>query len=74
MMVSAEKKATKDGPMTTLREISYLLKLMLKLMGLYSKKITAASVKSCNDRYGSKTIAREVKEKQKCIIAGAVGG
>lgn len=56
------------------REISYLLELMLKLMGLYSKKITAASVKSCGDRHGSKTIARKVKEKQKCIIAGAVVG
>lgn len=27
-------------------------------MGLYSKKITAASVKSCNDRHGRKTIAK----------------
>ena len=47
---------------------------MLKLMGLYSKKITASSVKSCNDRHGSETIAREVKEKQKGVIAGAVVG
>lgn len=65
---------TKDRPLSILREISYLLKLLLKLMGLYSKKIARASVESCGDRCGNKTIAREVKEKQKCVTAGADGG
>lgn len=73
LMMDLSRKESDQRPLSILREISYLLKLMLMLMGLYSK-ITAASVESCNDRLGSETIAREVKEKQKCITAGAVVG
>lgn len=66
----SQKEITKDRPLSILREISYLLKLLLKLIGLYSTKIAAASVESCSDRRGNKTIAERWRRNKNVLQLG----